>query len=31
VPQDKIELLLVELETQKDKLLEVSQRIFADV
>lgn len=31
VPQDKIELLLVELETQKDKLLEVSQRIFAEV
>lgn len=31
VPQDKIKLLLVELETQKDKLLEVSQRIFAEV
>ena len=31
VPQDKIELLLVELKTQKDKMLEVSRRIFAEL
>ena len=31
VPQDKIELLLVEMKTQKDKMLEVSRRIFAEL
>lgn len=31
VPQEKIDLLLVELETQKNKMLAVSQRIFAEL
>ncbi|WP_432642978.1 TetR/AcrR family transcriptional regulator [Acidaminococcus sp.] len=31
VPRDKIDLLLVELETQKNKMLAVSQQIFAEL
>lgn len=31
VPEKKIELLLVELETQKEKMLEIGQQLFEEL
>lgn len=31
MPEKKIELLLVELETQKEKMLEIGQQLFEEL